>query len=264
MELTLRGRNALVTGASSGIGRTVAVSLAEAGADLCLVARNRVRLGDTGRRVAAARPATRLVLVDRDVSTRDECEAAVQSCRAELGEVDILVSVAGGADNADVLDLDRDLVIAALDVKLLSTLWLAQLVAGAMQAQGWGRIITVAGSAGTDPRPDNLATSFANVTAMALTRALSDTLAASGVTVNVVCPGPTDTERWRRNLARRSSRAEVDRDALQADIERRIPAQRIGTPEEVAAVVRFLASEEASYVHGNAIYLDGGARRGLP
>jgi NAD(P)-dependent dehydrogenase (short-subunit alcohol dehydrogenase family) len=260
----LAGRVALVTGASSGIGRAVAIALAEDGADVCLVARDRDRLELTARQIAMARSSAHSVLVGSDVSSKQACEAAVDRCHRELGAVDVLVSVAGGADNADVLSLDRDLVTAAIDVKLLSTLWLSQLVAEEMTRRGWGRIITVAGAAGTDPRPNNLATSFANVTALGLTRALSDALSRSGITVNAVCPGPTDTERWRRNLTRRSAAQGIPPEVLQAGVEAEIPAGRVGTAAEVAAVVRFLASEPASYVHGNAIYLDGGARRGLP
>jgi NAD(P)-dependent dehydrogenase (short-subunit alcohol dehydrogenase family) len=264
VEDRLAGRVALVTGASSGIGRAVAIALATDGLDVCLVGRDRDRLEITARQVASARPSAQSVLVDCDVSSKVACTTAVERCRERLGRIDVLVSVAGGADNADVLVLDRDLVTAAIDVKLLSTLWFAQLVAGEMGERGWGRIITVAGAAGTDPRTNNLATSFANVTALGLTRALSDALSPSGVTVNAVCPGPTDTERWRRNLSRRSIDEGMPTDQLRAGVEAQIPARRVGTPGEVAAVVCFLASDGASYVHGNAIYLDGGARRGLP
>jgi 3-oxoacyl-[acyl-carrier protein] reductase len=261
---SLAGKVALVTGASSGIGRATAIELAAAGADVCLVGRDAERLQHTAVTIASASPAVRTLAIDRDLRAKDACEAVVATCETELGPVDVLVSVAGGADNVDVLDLDADLVVPAIEIKLLSTLWLAQLASRSMQSRGWGRIITVAGSAGTDPLRDNLATSFSNVTALGLTRALSDALAPSGITVNVICPGPTYTERWQRSAAVRSAREGRSVDEIRADAEAAIPLGRLGTPEDVAGVAAFLASDKASYLTGNALYLDGGARRGLP
>ena len=133
-----------------------------------------------------------------------------------------------------------------------------------MRERGWGRIITVAGAAGVDPQRDNLATSVSNVSVLNLTRALSDALAPHGITVNAICPGPTDTERWRGAAAARAEREGRSVDELRAAVERAIPARRLGRPEDVAAAVSFLVSEGASYVHGNALYLDGGGRRGIP
>jgi 3-oxoacyl-[acyl-carrier protein] reductase len=246
------------------MGRAIAVALATEGADVFMVARNEEGLDHTALMALAGNAAGRCSSVAIDLRTKEACRAAVETCEQKLGSVDVLVSVAGGADNRDVLELDRDLVDSAIELKLLSTMWLAQLVAPAMKEKGWGRIITVAGSAGTNPTTDNLATSLANVAAMNLTRALSDELSRHGITVNVLCPGPTDTERWRTNLQRRAARAGRSEADIHSDVNQSTPAGRIGTPEEVAAVACFLASEQASYVHGNAIYLDGGTRRGTP
>jgi NAD(P)-dependent dehydrogenase (short-subunit alcohol dehydrogenase family) len=252
-------RVALVTGASSGIGRAVAVALAGDGFALGLVGRDQQRLDAT-----AAAVAVRSVTIARDLRSKDACAEVVDGCCTALGSVDILVSVAGGAANVDVLDLDADLVVPALEIKMLSTLWLAQLVAPKMRERGWGRIVTVAGAAGVDPQRDNLATSVSNVSVLNLTRALSDALAPHGITVNAICPGPTDTERWRGAAAARAEREGRSVDELRAAVERAIPARRLGRPEDVAAAVSFLVSEGASYVHGNALYLDGGGRRGIP
>src|SRR4051794_26414921 len=117
-------RVAMVTGASSGIGRAVAVELSRDGFDVCLVGRDHPRL-----EVTAATLTGRSVTIARDLRSKEACAEAVETCSATLGAVDVLVSVAGGAANLDVLELDADLIVPAVEIKLLSTLWLAQLVA---------------------------------------------------------------------------------------------------------------------------------------
>ena len=133
-----------------------------------------------------------------------------------------------------------------------------------MKENRWGRIINIAGSAGTSPTRSNIPTGAANITILNITRALSDAVAGDGILVNTVCPGLTNTSRARTQQGARAEREGRDVEALLQELGRELPAGRIAEPEEVANVVTFLASEACSYMFGSALYMDGGNRRSTP
>lgn len=255
MDLGLQGRVALVTGGSKGIGRATVDALLDEGARVCTVSRDVEPLADL-----VASSAGRLTTCSADLTSPEACAAAVEHCTDVLGPVEILVNCAGSAGMGPVLDLTREDIDSALALKFHGYMRLAQLVAPGMIEGGWGRIVNIAGSAGTSPTATNLPTSLANITVHNLTRALSDELAPHGVLVNLVAPGMTLTDRF-DDLATQQGREPSD---LLADVSASIPAGRPAEPAEVATVVCFLASEACSYVHGSAIYMDGGARRATP
>jgi NAD(P)-dependent dehydrogenase (short-subunit alcohol dehydrogenase family) len=133
-----------------------------------------------------------------------------------------------------------------------------------MRRSGWGRIVNIAGAAGTSPERGNLPVSLANIAVLNMTRALSDAVAGDGILVNTICPGLTNTERARRLHATRAAEEGRDVDELIAEAGRGLPAGRIAEPEEIAEVAVFLASGACSYVFGSSVYMDGGSRRGTP
>jgi 3-oxoacyl-[acyl-carrier protein] reductase len=139
-----------------------------------------------------------------------------------------------------------------------------QLAIPYMRRQQWGRIVMVAGAAGTSPTAENLPASFANVTVLNLTRALSDEVAPDGILVNAVCPGGTDTPRARARWRLRAEREGRGIEEVKAESGRELPAGRVAEADEVARVVCFLCSEACSYVFASAIYMDGGFRRATP
>ena len=262
MDLGLRGRRAIVTGASRGIGRACALELAREGADVCLVARDRALLDAVA--LEAAAHAVKVTAVSADLATEAGCTAAATEAVRALGGIDILINCAGAARMGGVLDLPVEVVDEALRLKLYGYLRMAQLAAPHMRAAGWGRIVNIAGGAGTSPTAGNMPTSLANIGVLNVTRALSDALAPHGVLVNTICPGITNTDRA-RDLARgRAAREGRDIEEVVAENGRAVPAGRIAEPEEVARVAAFLASEACSYVFASAIYMDGGARRSTP
>jgi 3-oxoacyl-[acyl-carrier protein] reductase len=268
MDLGLKGKPALVTGASSGIGRACAVELAAEGARVCAVARDERRLTEVVAEIAGA--GGEAFWVSADLSTEGGCRDAIAACVARFGGIDILVNVAGAARQAHILtELTTELIDDALGLKLYSYLRLSQMAFPYMQAQGWGRIVNIAGAAGTGPTATNLPASFANVNILNMTRALSDVGAGAGILVNTICPGLTNTPRTRehqRIAAERAGRF-ADEAEIEAAIEkagRDLPAGRMCEPEDVAKVTAFLASEACSYVQASAIYMDGGARRATP
>jgi 3-oxoacyl-[acyl-carrier protein] reductase len=268
MDLGLTGKRALVTGASSGIGRSCAIELAKEGTRICAVGRDERRLTEVVTEITAA--SGEAFWVSADLSTEDGCREAMSACVTRFGGIDILVNVAGAAQQAHVLDeLTTELIDDALGLKLYSYLRLSQMAFPYMRAQGWGRIVNIAGAAGTGPTATNLPASFANVSILNMTRALSDVGVRDGILVNTICPGLTNTPRTRehrRVAAQRAGRVPDDAE-IEAAIDRaarELPAGRMCEPEDVAKVTCFLASEACSYVQASAIYMDGGARRATP
>lgn len=255
----LTGRVALVTGGSRGIGRASALALADEGAQVCVVGRDTTRLAAVVDRVGGS-----AVAVEADLSTEDGCRRAYDACVESCGAPDILVNCAGSAAMGPVLDLRRSDIDDALRLKLHGYLTMSQLVAPDMRRRGWGRIVNISGGAGASPTTTNLPMSLANVAVHNLTRALSDELAPDGVLVNVVAPGLTLTDRATDLFRAEAEAAGRDVDSMIAEAGALVPAGRAARAEEIAAVVCFLSSDLCSYVHGSALYMDGGARRSTP
>jgi NAD(P)-dependent dehydrogenase (short-subunit alcohol dehydrogenase family) len=259
MDFGLTDRVALVTGGTRGIGRATVEVLAAEGARVFAVGRDPGRVAEIDTHLSG-----RVAGVAADLSTDEGCAQAVDACRARFGDPDVLVNCAGAAGTGNVLDLAREDIDSALRLKFHGYLRMSQLVAPAMRERGWGRIVHVAGSAGTSPTAGNLPTSLANIAVYNATRALSDELAPSGVLVNIVAPGLTLTDR-----ARDLFRAQVGDDdaAIDAAIERAaesLPAKRAASADDVARAVAFLASDACRYVFASALYMDGGSRRSTP
>ncbi|MCZ4518879.1 SDR family oxidoreductase [Rhodococcus ruber] len=259
MQTGLAGKIALVTGGSRGIGRASALALAAEGTRVCVVGRDSDLLDEV-----VARSDGSAVSVIADLSTEEGCRVAYDACIAGYGSPDILVNCAGSAGMGPVLDLRRSDIDDALRLKLHGYLTMSQLVAPDMRRRGWGRIVNVSGGAGASPTSTNLPTSLANIAVHNLTRALSDELAPDGVLVNVVAPGLTLTGRATDLFRVASEKSGRNVEALIAEAGAGVPAGRAARAEEIAAAVCFLSSELCSYIHGSAIYMDGGGRRATP
>ncbi len=262
MDLGLKGKRAVVTGGSQGIGRCCALALAQEGARVCIAARTRETLDAVVAEINAAGGEGHAVAVD--LTREENCEVVVNEAIGAFGGVDVLVNNVGAARNADILDLDVAQISEALALKSYSYLRMAQLVIPLMRENGWGRIVNVAGGAGTSPTRGNIPTGAANAVILNMTRALSDAVSGDGVLVNAVCPGLTNTPRARLQQKARADREGRDVEAVLKDMGAELPAGRMAEPEEIANVVAFLASEACSYVFGSSIYMDGGGRRGMP
>jgi 3-oxoacyl-[acyl-carrier protein] reductase len=261
VDLLIKGRRALVTGASLGIGRAVVEELAREGCDVAMVARTE----DALRRAAddiARTSGRRVIAVPADASVPEAINNAVQQATQELGGIiDILVNNAGSTpeDGIDRVDFAKWQYSIAL--KQFGYARFAQLVLPAMRTQKWGRIVNVIGRSGHQPRPVYLAGGSVNAGLLNFTKALAEECAKDNILVTGVNPGPIDTPRWRslRDAAVRTrgvTANQYDGRAIAS-----VPLGRIGTSEEVAAVVLFLCSERASFVTGEIINVDGGGTR---
>ena len=245
----LDGRVALVTGASRGIGRATALELARAGAAVALAARNEHLLREVCESIAAS--GARACVVPADLAETGSAETVADACRTALGPVDVLVNNAGVSTREPLERLTDHEWRRVFQVNLDAAFMLSRALLPDMQRRRWGRIVNIASISGqTGGVRGSVAYASSKGGLIAFTKALARDAGASGVTVNAVAPGQIETDMG-ANLTREQ------REALVAHI----PLGRLGTPEEVAWVVRFLGSEEAAYITGATLDVNGGISR---
>ena len=262
MDLGLKGKRVIITGASRGIGHSCALALAAEGARICVTARNEELLAQTVKDIDAA--GGEGMSLSADLTSAEGCASVVDACVAKWDGVDVLINVAGAAKGGDILSLPAETVTDALSLKSFGYMRMAQLVIPHMQKNQWGRIVNIGGGAGASPGRGTIPTSVANAMVMNVTRALSDAVSGDGILVNVINPGMTNTQRARDILQARADKEGRDVEDVLADMGTGLPAGRIAEPEEVAKVACFFASEACSYVFGSSVYMDGGQRRATP
>ena len=246
MEGDLDGKVAIVTGGANGIGREVAPRLAAAGAAVLVADRD----GAGAEAVAGEIAATGGRAVGREVDVRDPagCEALVAVTHEAYGRLDILVTSAGIAHSCPFLQTSLELWHETLAVNLTGTFLCCQAAAPAMVAAGGGRIITIASVSGQRGGTGRAAYGASKGGVITLTRVMAVELAQHNITVNAIAPGPVETPMVG------ALHTAADRAAWLGSV----PAKRYGTPAEVAAAAVFLASEEASYITGHVLNVDGG------
>lgn len=247
MNLQIAGKVALVTGASQGIGRAVAAGLAAEGVRVVLCARNE---GPLSKAVEAIRLAGgEAFAVPGDVGSARGVSDLLATTTRYHGAPAILVVNAGGPPTGPAATTSDEAWAKAFELTLMSAVRLSRATLPAMQAAGWGRIINITSLSVRQP-VKNLALSNALRAAVTgFAKTLSSEVAAQGITVNNVAPGYTATERL-NELFKDPATKQAMADA--------VPAKRLGTPEEVAAAVVFLASQQAAYLTGQTILVDGG------
>jgi 3-oxoacyl-[acyl-carrier protein] reductase len=261
MDLQIKGRRALVTGASLGIGRAVAEELAHEGCDVALVARTEATVRQAAAEIARGTN-RRAIAVPADASEADDIARAVATAVRELGgPIDILVNNAGSTPEDGIERLDFAKWQYSVALKQFGYARFAQLVLPAMRAQKWGRIVNVIGRSGHQPRPVYLAGGAVNAGLLSFTKGLAEDCARDNVLVTGVNPGPIDTPRW-QSLREAAVRTRgVTADEFDGRAIAGVPLGRLGSSEEVAAVVVFLCSERASFVTGEIVNIDGGGTR---
>jgi 3-oxoacyl-[acyl-carrier protein] reductase len=249
MDLGLEGKVALVTGASKGLGRAIAAELVAEGARVALSSRSRERTEATASEIGA-------VAFVHDGSDLDAVPGLVGDVEARLGPIDVLVCNTGGPPGGpDALGFTREQWEDAYRNLVLGPMALVDTVVPGMRERGWGRVVNVVSAGVREPIPNLMLSNAHRVSMINAFKTIARQVAPDGVTLNSVLPGRIDTDRILELMGSREAAEDFAR--------REVPAQRMGTVEEFAAVAVFLCSARAGYVTGEAVVVDGGLTRSV-
>ena len=258
MNLGLQGKVAIVLAASKGLGRASAQALASEGAFVAIGSRDQSTLEKTAQDIQQE-TGSRVLAVPTDVTKEDDLHALVTKTVAEFGSVDILVNNAGGPPPGKFDAFNDDQWLSAFELTLLSTVRIIRLVLPYMRPAGAGRIINIVSTSVKQPIPELLLSNAIRPGVVGLAKSLSLELAADNITINNVCPGRILTDRLSQGTAFKQKIAQgISEQTILHEIARDIPMKRLGKPEELAALVTYLASEQAAYITGTTIQVDGG------
>lgn len=262
MDLGLTGKVALVAAASKGLGRASALALAQEGALVAIVSRNQATLEQTAQEIRQETGRAVLAL-PANLHQPEEIRALVERTVAEFGGIDILVNNAGGPPAGTFETLTDEQWQAAFNLTLLSAVRLIRAALPSMKQRRSGRIIHIVSSSVKQPIEGLLLSNAIRPGVIGLAKTLSRELAPYQITVNNVCPGRILTDRLRDlNVETKIARGKTEEAALQ-ELASDIPLGRVGQPAELAALVAFLASQQAAYITGTTIQVDGGLTRTL-
>jgi len=254
VDLGIRGRVALVTGASSGIGEAVALALAEEGATIAVAARRRDRLEAVALE-AKKRGASAAHAFEVDLDDPESITGMLMRVRETCGDIQILVANSGGPKPGTFLELKLDDWDAGYRGTLRSMLALVYAVVPAMTASGWGRIVALTSSSVKQPIPNIALSNVFRIALVSALKTLSGEVARGGVTVNSIATGRVLTDRLRHLYP--------DEKSIHKAAEADVPAGRVAMPSEFAPLVAFLCGEPARYVTGQTIAIDGGLIKAL-
>jgi 3-oxoacyl-[acyl-carrier protein] reductase len=262
MDTGLRGKVALVFGASRGLGRAAAEALAAEGARVAIVARQEATLTETATSIARATGAEVLPLVC-DVSRADDARRAVRDTAAHFGGLDVVVTNSGGPRAGSFEALTEQDFVQAVELLFMSVVRVCLEAVPLMRKRGGGRIIHITSITVKQPVDNLMLSNAVRPAVVGFARSLATELAPDKITVNCVAPGYTRTERVVELNTANAAREQTTIDAIEERLVATIPMKRLGEPQELASVIVFLASDKASYVTGTTLQVDGGYVRSL-
>lgn len=262
MDLGLTDRVAMVAASSRGLGKACATELAREGAKTVLCSRNRERLTATAEEIRALTGAEVLPL-RADLTDDAEIRHVADETLRRFGRIDILVTNNGGPPTGYFDEFADEAWLKAHQLTVLSAVRLIRAVLPAMRVQQWGRIINITSVSVKQPLDDLLLSNVYRPGVVGLAKTLSAQVAADGITINNVAPGYTRTDRVLELAESRAADEGKTVEEVLAETTASYPMQRMGEPEELAALVAFLASERAGYITGTTIQVDGGYAKGL-
>ena len=252
MDLGLKGKVALVTGGTEGIGKATALTLAREGARVAICARRKPLLDAVAAEITRA--GGEALAIVADMSKAADCKRFIDEAVRKFGRIDILVNNAGTSKRGGFLELQDEEWSADIELKVFGAIRCTRLAIPHMKKQGGGRIINITISSAKQPGAESMPTSVSRAAGLAITKALSKEFAADNILVNTICIGKIKSGQHERRIKNEGINAED----YYAALSKEIPLQRAGEAQEVANVIAFLASDAASYVTGTSINLDGG------
>jgi 3-oxoacyl-[acyl-carrier protein] reductase len=250
MDLQLRGKNILITGGSKGIGKAIAQVLVSEGANVTIAARSREFL-----QKAKAELDGKISILQVDITKADEREKLLKSFLEKNVTIDVLINNAGGSNGGTAADTNMDLFHEAMELNYFSAVHLSKLAAEQMRITGNGVIINISSIFGRESG-GKVTYNNAKAALISFTKSFGDEMIPYGIRVNSIAPGSIlhESGNWKKRL-------ETDPEGIKAFIHNEIPAGRFGTPEEIANVAAFLASDKAGWIVGASINVDGGQSR---
>ena len=263
MDLGIKGRSAIVTGGSRGIGRETARQFLEEGARVTICGRTAETVNKARDELASA-TGGEIQAVVADMTNEADIARLVDAAKQRYGTVDILVNNAGQMYSGRFAVLTDEGLKTQFETKIFGFMRMIRRVYPIMKAQKWGRIVNLIGGAGKEPDPYMFGSGIANSGLLNITKSLSTEFGEDNVLVNAVCPGWVDTNLWQRNaqgLAQELGAKTEEEARRQAA--RKNSLNRFGKPEELANAIVFLCSERSSYITGVSLNLDGGRLKGL-
>ena len=252
MELGLKGKVAVVTGGTEGIGRATALRLTQEGAKVAICARGQDKLDKTAAELKKA--GGDVLAVAADMSKAADIERFMKAVVDRFGRVDILVNNAGTSARGKFLEIEDKTWASDIELKVFGAIRCSRLAVPHMKKNGGGRIVNITISGAKQPGAESYPTSVSRAAGLAITKALSKEFARDNILVNTVCIGKIKSGQHERRYTREGRSAET----YYKEVSKDIPLGRVGEAEEVADVITFLVSDAASYVTGTSINLDGG------
>jgi len=264
MDLGLKGKVALITGASQGIGKAIALTLAEEGCNLAICARRKEALDSSAKEIRAK--GVEVLAIQSDVTKPEDNKNFVSQAAKKFGRIDILVNNAGYGNASDPMELPEEIFRHHMDLMLFGPIQLIREVVPHMRKQGWGRIINISSVFGKQPG-NQLDYDSIKASLQMVTKDFSNRLAKENILVNAVCPGPIRTPLWEGPGALAEKIGQhlgmSAPEAMKWFAEQNIPLGHHGDPEDIANLVAFLASDKAKFITGQSINVDGGMVKSL-
>lgn len=252
---------AIISGGSGGIGKTIAKSYAKLGINVVLLARNEKRLKEAVEEITTEGGVAKYVVAD--VTNTSILQKVIKEVFADFGRVDIIVNCAGGGKVGGILDISDEQWNENININQQGYVRLTREAIPYLIKSGGGHIINIIGVFGKQPHPDFIIGSMTSAALLAFTKAVSEEVAKFNIYVNAINPGPTDTELWKNIVDERALKSNVSADMIKKNISEASPLGRIANPEDIANVAEFLISDNAKFITGSSINVDGGAYRGI-
>lgn len=262
MDLGLNGKVALIAASSKGLGKASAMSLAQEGAKLAICARNEGELNAAADEMREA-GSPDVLAVPTDLTKEKDIDALLKATHDHFGQVDILFTNNGGPPAGMFWDFDDDDWEASVQLTLMSAVRLIKGVLPGMREKGWGRIICCTSIAAIEPWDNLVLSNAVRAGVHGLAKTLANNLAPEGITVNCINPGPIHTDRIEQLANNAVEEQGISFDEALNALGSRTAMKRIGQVEEFGATVAFLASEQASFITGSSVRVDGGAYSAL-